>query len=325
VRFLVTGASGKIGNAVATRLLERGDEVAALVRDPEKARAVLPSEVELHTGDVTEPESIAPAAQGIQGAFNCMGIYEQWVADDGLFDRVNAHGAANVVRAAAEAGAARVVHTSTFDVFHAETGGTVREDEVADYPKNTPYERSKQLAEKLVAEEARAGGIELVIVNPATLYGPGAIHSRLDDVVRDAVRRRLPACPPGGLTTAYVDDVALGHIAAFETGTPGERYILADGFATARDICRAAVEEAGRGFVPPQLPATVAKGLAALGEGISKLIRRPPLLARGELEFSLWQARADSSKAQRELGFKPTPWQEGVAQTVRWMIETGRL
>jgi dihydroflavonol-4-reductase len=326
MRYLVTGATGKVGNAVARRLVARGDEVAALVRDPGRARELLPEQVDLHQGDVTAPETLAPALKGADGVFNCMGIYEQWVKDPAIFERVNAEGAANVVRQAAAAGVRRAVHTSTFDVFHAERGGTVSEAEVADYPKGTAYERSKQHAEELVLAAADAGGVELVIVNPAGVYGPGPwAEAGLDSAIRDAIRRRLPACPPGGLTTVHVDDVAAGHLAAFDRGQPGQRYILADGYATLRELCRAAVEAAGRGFVPPAIPGPVARALSAAGSGVSRLIGRPPLLPRGQLEFLRWQARADSSKAQAELGFSPTPWQEGIPLTVRWMEEQGHI
>src|ERR671936_49107 len=140
MRALVTGATGKIGNAVARQLAERGDEVIALVRDPAKARELLPDGVELARGDVTDPASLRAAAEGIDAAFNCMGLFEQWFADPSIFDRVNAEGARDVVAAAREAGARRVVHVSTFDVFHAPQGGTVSEERVADYPKNTVYE-----------------------------------------------------------------------------------------------------------------------------------------------------------------------------------------
>ena len=157
MRFLVTGATGKVGNAVARRLADRGDEVVALVRNPAKARELLPPGVELAHGDVTDPDSVRKAAEGVDGVFNCMGLFEQWFADPGIFDRVNAEGARNVVAAAREAGAKRVVHTSTFDVFHAETGGTVSENAVADYPKGTAYERSKQRAEELVLARRRTG------------------------------------------------------------------------------------------------------------------------------------------------------------------------
>jgi dihydroflavonol-4-reductase len=325
MRVLVTGATGKIGNAVAHRLAERGDEVVALVRDAARARDSLPSGVELAAGDVTDPTSVHQAAQRVEGVFNCMGLYEQWARDPEIFERVNAIGAMNVIAAARQAGARRAVHTSTFDVFDADRGGTVREDRVAAYPKGTVYERSKQRAEELVLGEARHG-IELVIVNPSSVYGPGPWQGAgLDGAIRDAIRSRLPAVPPGGMTLVHVDDVADGHLAAFDRGVPGERYILADGYASFREICATAVEAAGRGRVPPTLPSPLARLLATGGEGLSRLTRRPPLIGRGQLHFLLWEARADSSKAQRELGFDPTPWREGIARTVRWMLEEGRV
>ena len=325
MRFLVTGATGKVGNAVALALVERGEEVIALVRDAASARPLLPAGVELAVGDVADPDSLQRAAQGADGAFNCMGLFEEWLPDEGLFERINAEGARNVVRAARDAGAKRIVHTSTFDVFHAERGGTVREEQVADYPKATPYERSKQRAEELVIAEA-TDGIEVVICNPAGVYGPGQwAAAGLDGLLRDALRGRLPALPPGGITLVHAADVAAGHLAAFDRGEAGERYILADGFARSREIVEAAVAEAGRGRVPPTLPVPVAKALARGGEALSRLINRPPLLGAGQLEFLLWQARADSSKAQERLAVGFRPWEQGIRETVRWMIDSGRL
>ena len=328
MRVLVTGGTGKVGSAVIERLVARGDEVVALVRDVAAAREALPAGVELARGDVTEPASLAAACEGIEGVFNCMGIYEQWLPDDSRFEQVNAQGAMNVITAARQAGARRAVHTSTFDVFHADPGGTMTEADLADYPKGTAYERSKQHAEELVLAEARAGspGLELVIVNPAGVYGPGRwASSGLDGGIRDAIRRRLPAVPPGGMTLGYVDDVADGHVAAFDSGRPGARYILGDGFATMREIVATAVEAAGRGFVPPTMPVPVAKALAAGGERVAGLIGRPPLLGGGQLHCLLWRARVDNSKAREELGLEFTDWREGIQRTVRWMEEIGRI
>ena len=279
MRFLITGATGKVGNAVARRLAGREDEVVALVRDPAKARELLPPGVGLVRGDVTDPDSVRKAVEGADGVFNCMGLFEQWFADPGIFERVNAEGARNVVAAAREAGAKRLVHTSTFDVFHAETGGTVSESAVADYPKGTAYERSKQRAEELVIEQAEQG-IELVIANPASVYGPGPWQGAgLDRAIRDAIRRRLPAVPPGGMTLVHVDDVAAGHLAAFDRGTPGERYLLD---RRLRADARAALR-GGRGG-RARLGSAHSPGTAREGDGDhgrSRLEADPPATAAG--------------------------------------------
>jgi dihydroflavonol-4-reductase len=127
------------------------------------------------------------------------------------------------------------------------------------------------------------------------------------------------------MTLVFAEDVARGHVAAFEHGKAGERYILADGYAPTRDVLALAVAEAGRGRVPPTLPVPVAKALASAGEAISRLIRRPPLIGKGQLTFLLWQARASNEKARAELGVEFTPLDEGIARTVRWMADSGRI
>ena len=135
MRALVTGATGKVGGATAQALLDRGDEVRALVRDPARAASLLPAGVELVPGDVTDPASLPAAVEGCELVFTAHGLPEQWVTDDDIFERVNARGTENVIRAARDAGVRRAVHTSTIDVFHAERGGRMDESALATYPK----------------------------------------------------------------------------------------------------------------------------------------------------------------------------------------------
>jgi dihydroflavonol-4-reductase len=316
MRVLVTGATGKVGNAVARAASARGDDVRVLVRDVAAARDVLPAGVEPAQGDVTDPESVRAAMEGRELVFNAMGLPEQWLDDEGTFERVNARGTETVVRAAREAGVRRVVHTSTIDVFHADRGGRFDESRLADYPKGTAYERSKQHAEELAL--AARGDMELVMVNPAGVYGPGPSGSASLEasLFEPLVKRRLPALTPGGLGVAHVDGVAAGQLLAAERGRDGERYILCDRHVTLRELARTVVRLAGRGFVPPVLPVPVARALAAGSEALARATGVRPLVSRGQLHFLLWNAAPDSSKAQDELGWEPTALEEGVSSAL---------
>jgi dihydroflavonol-4-reductase len=319
MQVLVTGATGKVGNAIASALLDRGEAVRALVRDPKGAASVLPAGIEPIRGDVTDAESLATATEDCELVFNSMGMPEQWVKDESIFDQVNAIGSQQVAIAAKRSGVRRFIHTSTHDVFHADTGDRFDETMLADYPKGTAYERSKQHAEELVLAER--DGMEVVILNPSGVYGPtpSPTPSFENGLFEPVVRKRLPAVPPGGTGYAFVEGVAAGHLLAAEKGIDGERYILADGYASFRDLAETVKRVAGRGRIPPTMPIPVAKAIASVGAGVSRVIRRPPLLPKGQLIYFLWQGRPDSTKAQRELGWRPTPLEEGVRSTLNAM------
>jgi nucleoside-diphosphate-sugar epimerase len=316
VRVLVTGATGKVGNAVAHALHARGDDVVALARDPGKASGLLPAGASVVRGDVTDPPSVRAAADGCELVFNAMGIPEQWVRDESVFERVNARGTETVVRAAREAGVRRVVHTSTIDVFEAPQGGRLDESRVDPKPKNTAYERSKQHAEEL-ALAARGPDMELVFVNPSAVYGPGPGSISLDEqIFKPVANGRLPALTPGGMGVVHARGAAAGHLLAAERGRDGERYILSDRHVTLRGLAQTVVRVAGRGRVPPVLPVPLAHASAALGELIAARFGIPPLFSRGQLEFLLWNAAPDSTRAQEELGWEPTPLEDGIRESL---------
>jgi dihydroflavonol-4-reductase len=317
VRVLVTGATGKVGHALTVALLERGDEVRALVRNP--ATDGFPPGAKPVPGDVRDTKSLVEAVRGCELVFNAMGLPEQWLPDERIFHEVNALGSENVARAARAAGVRRLVHTSTIDVFHAPRGARFDESELAGYPKGTAYERSKQDAERLVLEAG--GGMDVVMVNPAGVYGPGPSHgaSLEDDFFRPLVRKRLPAVPPGGMGVCFTEGVAAGHLLAAERGRPGERYILCDRHVRMRELAETVVRVAGRGRVPFSLPPRTARALSGVGELVARRIGRPPLLPTGQLHFLMWNAAPDSSKAQDELGWEPTALDDGVRRTLEAM------
>ena len=165
------------------------------------------------------------------------------------------------------------------------------------------------------------GGIEVVLVNPAAVYGPGPSGgaSLEEDLFRPLVRKRLPVLPPGGMGVCFTTGVAAGHLLAAERGQPGERYILCDRHVSMRELSEAVVRLAGRGRIPPAIPAALAEAVSIAGEGVARVVRKPPLLPRGQLYFLRWNAAPDSSKAQSELGWEPTSLDDGLTRTLASM------
>jgi dihydroflavonol-4-reductase len=317
VKVLVTGTTGKVGNAIARALHERGDDLTVLARDPAAAAEVLPAGITAARGDVTDPASVAAAVKGQEVVFNAMGIPEQWVRDDSIFEQVNARGSETVARAAREAGVRRLVQTSTIDVFEADADGRLVETAVDPKPKHTVYERSKQLAERLVLAACEGGDMDVVFVNPAAVYGPGPGSLSLEEsLFRPVARGRMPPLPPGGMGVVHERGVAAGHLLAAERGRNRERYILCDRHGTLRELAQTVVRVAGRGRVPPVMPLPLARATAISGDFLAARFGIPPLISRGQLEFLLWNARPDSTRAQEELGWEPTPLEDGIRESV---------
>lgn len=320
-RTLVTGATGLIGHAVVAELRARGHHVAALVRDPVRARSILPDDVELVVGDITDPASLPNACSGVDLVFHAAGTPEGWQPDPQAFDRLNRQGTVNVLAAAADAGVGRIVHTSTMDVFRRDEQGILREDQVDPDPKHTPYERSKQDAMREV-ERFVADGLDVVQVNPAAVYGPSPIDTGMNQYFLRLLRRRVPMLPPGGCALAHVEAVARAQVEAAERGRTGEQYLLSCGYASLRELAELTLDPLGR-RVPPTGSRGLMWALATVSEPLARRLGAEPVIARSLLTFFDWQARVDSSKAQRELGYEPVPIPIGVARTVEALRARG--
>jgi nucleoside-diphosphate-sugar epimerase len=302
-------------------LAARDHSVRALVRDPDRARAVLPAEVELVRGDVTEPDSLAPAVRGVEWVFHAAGMPEQWQRDETIFDRVNRQGTANLLDAALAEKVKRVIYTSTMDVFAAPRGGTLVETNVDREAKHTAYERSKQAAE-LEAEERRARGLDLVYVNPGAVYGPSPAHVGLNSFFLQLLRRKMPVVPPGGMSVLYVDGCTAAHLAAAERGVSGERYLVADQHVTCAELA-AAIARQGDTRLPRNGPVWLVRTLAAVSAPLARVFGFRPLVAPGQLTFLLWDAHVDARKAASDLGFVPTPLAVGVEKTIAFLRMAG--
>jgi dihydroflavonol-4-reductase len=319
---LITGATGQVGHAIARRLAGDGVEPRALVRSPERAR-VLPADVQPVFGDVTDASSLRAALDGCATVYHSAGIPEQWRRDTGEFSRVNVEGTRNVVEAALEAGVERFVYTSTDDVLVQGPRESFDESRLNPNPGQTPYQRSKLEADRIVTA-ALDRGLPAVFLHPAGLYGPAPFLVKgLNDLLIELAKRKTPMLLPGGMGVAYSEDVADGHVRAAEQATVGARYILAESFQSLTDIARAVAAGEPRAKVPRVMPMAVARGVSMVGERVAQVTGRPPLISRSVLLFLERGARPSGARARAELGWSPTPFGTGVERTLAYFRERG--
>ena len=319
---LVTGATGLVGYGIAAALRAQGRDVRILARNPDAARGTVPEGCEVHRGDVTDAASVRAAMADCTVAYHAAGIPEQWLPDPGRFAAVNVEGTRHVLAAARDAGVQKFVYTSTQDVFKADFGTDFDESVLDTVPKPTAYQRSKQEADRLVTEAA-GQGFPAVILHPCAVYGPGPSQSRrMNQFFADLVAGDVPMLLSGGIGMVYGPDVAAGHLLAEERAAPGSRYVLSEGYYSLRELAEAVQQATGTSKVPPVMPVAVAKALAHVGEFISSLTGKAPLIPKGQLHGLLWGARPVSAKAQTELGWRPTALPDGLQRTLAYLQET---
>ncbi|HEY6452275.1 MAG TPA: hopanoid-associated sugar epimerase [Steroidobacteraceae bacterium] len=323
MRALVTGATGFVGSAVARALLQAGWQVRALARRNSDRRNLQGLALDVVIGDLADRASLEGALEDCQGLFHVAADYRLGTRDPAALYRTNVEGTRNILDAARTTGVHRSVYTSSVATIGLPADGTPgREDTpVALGDMIGHYKRSKFLAEELVREMAR-GGAPVVIVNPSTPIGPGDVKpTPTGRMVLDAAAGRMPAYVDTGLNVVHVDDVAVGHLLAFERGRIGERYILGGRDMTLREILTDIARLEGRSPPRIRLPRTALLPIAYAAEALSRLRARPARITVEGLRMARKRMFYSSDKAVRELGYRARAPGEAFADAVRWFRE----
>jgi len=324
VRALVTGATGFTGGHLAHGLARRGYTVRALVRDPARAGDLAASGVELATGDLRDRPSLDAAARAVDIVFNVAAIYRQAGLATEAYRAVNATAVGDVIAAAANAGVRRVVHCSTVGVHGDVEHPPANED--APLKPGDVYQETKLEGEQVARETGRRLGVEVAIVRPTGIYGPG--DRRLLKLFRGVARGFLPILGRGEIYyhLTYIDDLVEGfRLCGEHPAAAGRTYILAGGEVTTLNELVARIATLA-GVRPPRihLPVWPVWLAGAMCEAICAPFGIEPPLYRRRVDFYTKSRAFDISRARKEIGYAPeVSLNDGIARTLAWYREHG--
>lgn len=327
MKALVTGANGLIGANLLRELLRDGHEVVGLVRPTGDLTYIKRLPVRLSFGDVLDPSSLAAAAAGCDVVFHTAVHFAYWGHDPSDLARTAVDGSRNVLVAAQQAGAGRVVMTSSSVTLGASFAPEVRdEDYTAEASAGEPaYVLAKIAQEREALDVARRLGVELVIACPTMSVGPfGTSLGPSNGVIASYLADPLRLTWAGGCNIVSVCDVARGHILLAERGVPGERYVLGSENLEWRAIHTCVAALAG---VPP--PGTTASAVncywvALAEEARAKLTGAAPLATRSQAKMVgrfYWYSHARAAR----LGFAPRPAVDALADALAWLAASPHL
>ncbi len=321
---LVTGATGFVGAHVVRALLRRGRPVRCLARPSSDLANLEGLPVEIARGDLRDPASLARAAAGIDTLYHCAADYRLWSRDPRELYASNVAGTENVLRAAAEAGARRIVHTSSVATLVSREDRPAREEDAAEERDVIGhYKRSKVRAERVALRWAAAGA-PVVVVNPSTPVGDlDARPTPTGRIVADYLAGRMPAYVDTGLNVVDVRDVAEGHVLAAERGRAGERYILGNRNMTLKEIFDVLARVSGVPAPRVRLPHWIPIAAAAVDTWISPIFGREPRVPLESARMARRRMYFDSSRAVAELGLPQSPVEDALARAVAWFRERG--
>jgi dihydroflavonol-4-reductase len=327
MKALVTGATGFVGAAVARTLLKNQWQVRVLARKGSDRRNLKDLSADVIEGDLTDAGSLQRAAQGCEALFHVAADYRLGARDPSQLYRANVDGTRNVLDAARRSGVQRIVYTSSVATIGIPSDGSPGDEQTPNSLSNMigHYKRSKYLAEEVV--RAAAGeGLSVVIVSPSTPVGPGDLKpTPTGQLVLDAAAGRMPAYVDTGLNIVHVDDVAHGHLLAYERGRAGQRYILGGQDMSLREILAMIAGLVGRAPPRVRLPYGVVLPIAYIAEGFAKITGRSGRITLEGVRMSRKIMFFSSAKAARELGYAWRPPAQAFEDAIRWFRDNGLL
>ena len=285
-------------------------------------------DVEVVEGDLLKPETLRDAVEGCDGVFHVAADYRLWVRNPEPMFRANVDGARAIVDAAVSAGVERIVYTSSVAVLGNVPGKAADEETPVTYADMIgPYKQSKFRAEEAVRQLIEEKGAPVVIVNPSTPIGPRDVKpTPTGRVIVEAASGKMPAYVDTGLNVVHVDDVAAGHLLAFDNGSVGERYILGGDDMPLADILAIVARQTRRRPPSIKIPHGAIMPIAYLAEAWTRMMGEDePFVTVEGVRMARKKMFFNSARAERELGYTHRPADQALNDAVTWFRDNGYL
>jgi nucleoside-diphosphate-sugar epimerase len=329
MRVVVTGGTGYLGSHAIAALASAGHRIRVLARSPERVQTALAPHgvdaVETVRGDVTDPGAGQRALEGADAVLHAASVFSMDARKADEMRSVNVRGTDIVLGAAHRAGLDPIAYVSSeLALLPPAEGEVLTPDSPVGQP-SWPYCRSKADSE-LIARRYQHEGAPVVSVLPAALWGPHDPHFG-EGVTRatNMLKGRYPIVMRGGMHIADVRDVAEVLATVMTPGRGPRRYMVAGHYMSLPDLIRAHADLTGRRIRFATFPAWFLAGFGRAADVVQRRVRtRLPWDAEGIWVMNC-AARCDDSKTRNELGLEPRPLRETLADTVRWLVEVGRL
>ncbi len=321
MKVLVTGATGFLGRHLLDLLLERGDDVRAFQRSYDPQLEELG--IEIVEGDLTDREDVRRALDGVDAVYHLAGRVERDPARAHEMYALHVEGTRHLLDAARELGTGRIVVASTSGtVAVSEDPDWVADDEVphADHVvRNWPYYLSKIYAERVCFEHVDRHGMDVVLMRPTLLLGPGDWRESSTGDVIAFLRGQVPFSMPGGLSFVDVRDTAEAFVAAMDRGKAGATYLLGASNMTLDAFFEELAGLAGLPAPRGHVPRSAARIGAFFAEAAARAAGKTPHVDRASVDMAHHFWYVDWSRAASDLGFSPRDPRRTLRDTVRWI------
>lgn len=331
--YLLTGAAGHLGTALAHQLSSQGQSVRALVLPGDTNASYLADlpGAEIVHGDICDAQSLAPFFANPEGreliVIHAAGIVSIASRHIQKVHDVNVGGTKNILALCQKHKVKRLVYISSVHAIPEAPAGTI----ICEVPQFDPsavcglYARTKSEATQCVLDAAKAG-LNACIVHPSGIIGPYDYgHGHLTQLILDYMRGRLTACVKGGYDFVDVRDVAVGVLACCEKGKAGACYILSGHYVSVADLLFRLHQLTGKRAIKTILPLWFARLTAPLSELYYKILRQPPLYTAYSLYTLSSNAAFSHEKASQQLGYQPRALDETLLDTVAWLRDQRRI